>query len=475
MAGTAGAKVWRLVVLGLLIVVIAGGAVYGPTFYRIARLASGFYAKTLCSGVFVSNRDPKTVVEVDVLADMTPLLKAVRGSVERESGLVTASVFGLASQAAVYRTGLGCTLAIGKTVAALKADAMVPEFDAAKGNGRALWPAGTSVAPGDFPEIDYRLLEEAIDIAFSEPDPMRLRRTRAIVVVHKGRIVGERYAEGIGARTALLGWSMTKSVFNALTGILVGDGKLTVEKQGLLKEWRGPGDRRNKISLDDLLRMSGGLEFDEDYGAMLSDVRRMLFLTGDMAAFAANRPLIAEPGAVRHYSSGTSNIIARILREAHGGTPREFLTFPFRALFNRIGVRTAVIETDANGNFVASSYMFASARDWARIGLLYLNDGLWNGARIWPEGWLAYSLRPTIRKDSDYGAHIWLDLPKSLASTGRHTPPVPKDAYYMLGHDGQMVAIIPSRQLVVVRLGLSRRKGAWDHGAFLSDVLRAVR
>ena len=465
--------IWRWLFLGSGLLAFAGSAIYGPRLYEIARVASAFYAKTLCSGVFVSGRDAKSVIEEDVLADMTPLLNGVSARIVREPPAVTASVLGIATQKAVYRQGLGCTLAIGQTESSLRAQARALDLGNVVSDSNALWPDGTHVALGGSPEIDASVLKTALDDAFSEPDPERLRRTRAIVIVHKGRIVAERYAPGIGPQTALIGWSMTKSIFNALTGILVGDGKLSIENQGLLAEWRGKGDRRGKISLDNLLRMSSGLAFGEDYDAMLSDVLQMLFLEGDKARFAANQPLISAPGTVRDYSSGTSNIVARILREAKGGTLVDYLSFPRRALFDRIGVRSAVIEPDASGNFVASSFMFASPRDWARLGLLFLNDGVWNGSRILPKGWLAYSLKPTLRKESSYGAHIWIDFPKSEKPRQELNPPIPKSTYYMLGHDGQMVAVLPARDLVIVRMGVSRREGAWSHSAFLSNVLKA--
>jgi len=273
----------------------------------------------------------------------------------------------------------------------------------------------------------------------------------------------------------LIGWSMTKSVINALTGILVGQGKLSLEDRALLPEWRGPGDPRAHITLDQLLRMSSGLKFAEDYANPLEDVIFMLLGTDDVAAYAANKPLEAEPGTKWYYSSGTTNIIARIMRDAIGGTDADYFAFPRRALFDPMGMHSAIIEPDASGTFVGSSLMYATARDWARFGLLYLQDGVWEGERILPEGWVKYTLTPAPRAPlGEYGAHFWLKVPPPFKSSVSGMPSLPVDTYFAAGHEGQFVTIIPSRKLVVVRLGLSRLKGAWDQEWFIAQILEAI-
>ena len=193
----------------------------------------------------------------------------------------------------------------------------------------------------------------------------------------------------------MLGWSMTKSVTNALIGILVKQGKLSLDQLAPVPEWSDPADPRHAITLDQLMRMSSGLEFSEDYADLTTGVTQMLYNTDDMGAYAAAAPLEAEPDGVWNYSSGTANIVSRIVRDTVGGSDEEYLTFPRRALFDPIGMTSAVMEPDASDTFVGSSYMYATARDWARFGLLFLQDGMWEGERILPEGWVDYSITPT--------------------------------------------------------------------------------
>ncbi len=314
-------------------------------------------------------------------------------------------------------------------------------------------------------------LEAVITRAFSEPDQQRPRRTLAVVVTRGGQVVGERYAAGIGPDTPLIGWSMTKSVMNALVGILVKRGHLTLDGPVPIPEWKRDGDPRAAITLDHLLRMSSGLRFDEDTSNPRSDVMRMLLDVGDAAMFATSKDLIAAPGTKWQYSSGTSNIIARVIRNALQDDST-YLTFPRRALFDRLGMSSAVLETDAGGTFVGSSYMYATARDWARFGTLYLQDGVWSGDRVLPEGWLTYTTSPAPTDPSKrHGAHFWVQVP------GEYRGPddrLPAGAFHVAGHEAQFVTIVPSRDVVIVRLGRTRYAGVWDQSAFVRDVLAAL-
>jgi CubicO group peptidase (beta-lactamase class C family) len=268
---------------------------------------------------------------------------------------------------------------------------------------------------------------------------------------------------------------MTKSVINALTGLLVKAGKLALQDPAPVPEWQAPEDPRRNITLDHLLRMTSGLSFDENYSNPLKDVTFMLLAASDMAAYAASKPLVAEPGSAWHYSSGTTNIIARILRGAVGGSEPDYLSFPRRLLFDRIGMRSAIIEPDTSGTFVGSSFMYATARDWARFGLLYLQDGMWKDDRILPVGWVEYSRRRTPASPRGaYGAHFWLTVHPGFLGGDGNASGLPADAFHAIGHEGQFVTISPSRNLVLVRLGLTRYRGAWDHGAFVRQVLEAI-
>jgi len=300
---------------------------------------------------------------------------------------------------------------------------------------------------------------------------MHPKRTQALVVVHNGRIVAERYAAGLEPATPLIGWSITKSVTNALIGILVKEGRLSLLSPVAVQAWQGQDDARASITLDDLLRMSSGLRFDEDMSNPRADVMQMLLAVGDTAAYAAGKDLTNMPGTVWRYSSGASSILSGVMRH----TLREdtdYLTFPRRALFDRIGMASAILETDATGTFVGSSYMYASARDWARFGLLYLKDGVCSGERILPEDWVKYTTTPApADPKKSYGAHFWLQIPEEYRrSNGR----LPADAYHAVGHEGQFVTIVPSREVVIVRLGHTRYPNIWDQSAFVLEVLAAL-
>ena len=290
-----------------------------------------------------------------------------------------------------------------------------------------------------------------------------------------GQVIAERYAPGFTADTPLPGWSMTKTVTAALVGTLVAQHKLSPDASALLPEWRGSGDPRAAITLDALLRMTSGLQFNEDYDDPLSDVALMLYAQPDTARFASAKPLAATPGARWSYSSGTSAILARVMREALGGSDGDYLALPHRALFAPLGMRSAVFEPDASGTLVSASYMYASARDWARFGQLLLQDGVWDGQRLLPEGWVRYLTRTTPQSArQEYGAQLWVKVPEPFNDRDPHAVAMPADAFHAVGHEGQFVSVVPSRQLVVVRLGLSRPESAWNHEAFLARVLDAV-
>jgi CubicO group peptidase (beta-lactamase class C family) len=199
----------------------------------------------------------------------------------------------------------------------------------------------------------------------------------------------------------------------------------------------------------------------------------MLLRTPDMARYAASKRLVAEPGSRWSYSSGTTNILSRVIRRAVGNS--DYLLFPHRALFQPLGMKSVVLEPDASGTFVGSSYVYATARDWAKLGLLYLQDGLWNGERILPDGWVRHATTPAVSATGNaFGAHFWVQIPDEYTS-GWNFEWLPQDAFHAVGHGGQFITIIPSRELVVVRLGQSRHPSAWQHDIFLTKILRAVK
>ncbi len=410
----------------------------------IAPIATGYAAKTICSGVFVSGRAPE-----DVEGDLpdNPLVPLLRTSVDRDEGSVRATLLGAAASTAWFTEGLGCTLADAR-----------PSFEPVTAIADAV-DLPTSIAPG---------VMAAIESAFTEDDPDgRLRRTRAVVVLHDGEVVAERYADGFDAGTPLLGWSMGKSLANAMVGRLVAEGVLSLDDTGLLAAWED--DARADIHLDDLLRMTSGLEFEEVYDPD-TDATNMLFLPGDTGAFAADKPLVAEPGTSWSYSSGSTNILCDVAQRGAGGD----VSLARDLVFDPIGMTSAVIEPDSSGGLVCSSFPYATARDWARFGQWFLQEGEWEGVQLLPPDWVAYTTTPVqLETEHPYGASWWLNTDH----TGRtRMPSVPADAYWASGNEGQQVVVIPSRDLVVVRLGLTADFDGIDWGleTLLVGVLDAL-
>lgn len=438
--------------------------------WELISIGAAYKAKILCSGVFVSMRTPDDVLHNDFGVDDLPILRTLDAAIDRTTHTVSVTFLGLVKQSAEYRPGLGCTLKFKgyKQPPLIHFDPTIDRVNTLQSQ----WPTTDSEADVTA-TIDQNLLDAAIDWAFSEPHPVRLRRTRAVVVVHRGQIVGERYAPPFDQHTPLIGWSMTKSVVHALVGILIKEGKLSLTDTVQAPEWPESSNGRSAITVDHLLQMTSGIEFDENYTDPLADVTRMLLRTPDMASYAANKKLVAEPGSQWRYSSGTTNILSRVMRRAIGNT--DYHSFPHRALFQPLGMKTAVLEPDASGTFVGSSYVYATARDWAKFGLLYLQDGMWNGQRMLPEGWVRHATTPASSIPGNaFGAHFWLQIPDEYTSGGDASL-LPQDAFHAVGHAGQFITVIPSRELVVIRLGLSRYASAWQHDIFLNKLLVAVK
>jgi len=456
--------------LAALVAGAAGLLAAGNLARQVILVGNGYVAKIVCSGVYVSGRKPQAVLDTEIRLNDPGILRLVSADVERSNRTVRSRFLGLGERVAVYRDGLGCTLALGVGAGELAAHGLPASLAALPVSGTS-WPTREARAAAGGPAaLNPAAVAAALDEAFAEPGPVATRRTRAVVIVQDGRLVAERYGPGFGPESALTGWSMTKSVTNALVGVLVREGKLALDAPLRVPEWSAPRDSRHALTLRQLLHMSSGLAFTESYGNPLGDVIWMLFGTGDAAGFAARKPLAAPPGQKWSYSSGTTNIIARALRGAVGGTEADYHLFPRRALFEPLGMTSAVIEPDAAGTFVGSSLMFATAREWARFGLLFLQDGTWEGKRILPEGWVAFSVTPApAAPDGVYGAHFWLRLGRGYAPSGEQG--IPPGTYHAIGHEGQLLTIIPSRRLVVVRLGLSVGRGAWDQAAFLRRLL----
>lgn len=456
----------RIISLVVVVMLIASstGLYYAS---KLISIGVAYKAKILCSGVFVSKRNPESVLNSDLAVDDLAILRHIDAKIDRVTQTSAASFLGLINQTAAFRPGLGCTLVFAgyEDRLSVPSDTVIPALDPKPG----VWPEDSAAVKATA-NVDQDRLMAVLEWAFSEPDAKHLRRTRAVVIVHKGQIIAERYAPDFDKSTPLIGWSMTKSVVNALVGILVGQKKLSLTD---LPDWNGLDNDRRNITLNNLLQMSSGLDFNEDDSDPLADATQMLLREPDMATYAASKKLVAEPGTRWSYSSGTTNILSRIIRRTVGDS--EYFSFPRRALFEPLGMDSAVIEPDASGTFVGSSFMYATARDWAKLGQFYLQNGLWKGRRILPDGWVHYATTPARQApNQEFGAHFWLKLPKEYASIG-HSNRLPEDAFHAVGHEAQFITVIPSRELVIVRLGLSRFASAWQHDKFLSKVLEAVK
>jgi CubicO group peptidase (beta-lactamase class C family) len=405
---------------------------------------TGLVAHNVCSKVFVSGLDPETVFsETTERAGVRRLRPLLKFDVDRGAKLVDASLAGGFSSRAVFRDGLGCVLLHGaKEPYLLKSD-----IDALKAPKAP--PLLPEIAGADLVEPSDPALKAALDHAFEEPDEPPFRRTKAVVVVHDGKVIAERYAKGVGIDTSLLGFSMTKSVINGLIGILTQQGLVTPSMPAPIPEWRGAKDPRREIEVEHLMRMTTGLALDETNSGF-DPTSQMLYLHDDMAGFAVTAPMIAAPGTRWHYSSPTTQLLARIIRDAVGG-PEQTLAFAWRELFNPLGMRNVTLEFDGGGTLQGTAYMLASARDWALFGLLYLNDGVVGGKRILHEDWVDFSAAATL--DTDYAAGFWTNRSEHPNAKGRVRLGMPADAFFASGDRGQRVVIMPTQRLVVVRLG----------------------
>jgi CubicO group peptidase (beta-lactamase class C family) len=424
----------------------------------LLRVGANYSAKIVCSNVFLAGRDPDEVLRVDVQAPGISLLRLMRVAVDREHGVVRAGFLGfIGDGVAIARPGKGCTvMPDGKL--GLSAGAGSSADSAAA--PASLWPDGSAV------ETSAAMNRILADDALAGPG------ARALLVVDHGRIVAERYASGFSARTPLLGWSMTKTVMAGLIGILVKDGKLSLDQSGF---WRaGLMDGRDRIRVADLLAMSSGLKFNEAYGSV-SDVTGMLYLQPDMAGFARAQPLAHPVGELWSYSSGTAVILSRIMQDAAGGDGRQFAE---DRLFKPLGMSSATLESDEHGTLVGSSYMYATARDWARYAQFLLQDGAWAGQQLLPPDYVAMMATPVAASGGQYGhGQVWLwgsdaKVPGVNPDTAFG---IPADTFWFSGHDGQSIAVIRSRQLIVVRMGLTPESLGYTTQPLVKAVLEALK
>lgn len=437
---------------GILIILFTAGIYLD----QLLPVVTGYAAKNMASGIFVAGRSQESLENIDLNFSV---LKYVKNTIDYEKKEVTSRFLWNKSKA-IYIEGFGCTLVEDFQEEDIKNRPyqLIPSLP--ENPDTIAWPAGIKITDTIPQGIDMGKLEQAVSQIMADTIPYK--GTFALMVIYKGFPVAEVYKEGFSADTKFLSWSMAKSFTNALVGIRVKQEKININNPIGLNIWQT--DERRNITLNNLLHMNSGLDWNEQYGS-LSDVTIMLHKVGDMGKYAAEKRYAYPADSTWLYSSGSPNLISLILRNSFQ-SDAEYYKFPREALFNKIGMRSAVFEVDASGTFVGSSYLYATMRDYGRFALLYENDGNWLGEQILPKGWVDYTRKPANGSEGNYGALFWLNLSDDQ-------PDAPEDTYMCKGHDGQFIFIIPSKELIVIRTGFSKN-GDFESNTMLKEILSCL-
>jgi hypothetical protein len=428
---------YKKIVLVILFCLIAIGYAFSIPQYvsnlvKGAPIGTGLVAKQLCTGIFVQGRTETDIREDELGPKMDPRLRFITAEIDHQKKEVRTNMFGFFESHAGLRSDGdgGCSVLY-------EGEGVDKSFDL--NPDPRPWPLGDAVHPEAKSIVpDYDALEKAAEAEFLPTEEGYDRGTRSLLVVHKGKLVYERHAEGWNSTIPQMSRSMAKTVSSALTGILVGEGKLSLDTDSLRPEWT---DSRANIKLRNILQMESGLEYNEIYN-QFGDPAKATFLHESASDFAAEKPLLHQPGAKISYSSGDSDLLMAIARTFSGRTDREWANFPREKLFGPIGMNRTVFERDAGGDYVGSVFMFAAAVDWARLGLLFARKGKWGDRQVLPEGWVDYMATPTDLS-CNYGAMMYV----RGADEERNPGPVIE----MLGSWGQSVVIVPETETVIVR------------------------
>ena len=450
-------------------------AVGGLLYFGIPQNAAGMAAKGVCSATFVAGRASQDLMAQDVLP-ASPVLSLIKVTVDEASRSVTARFASVVSRRAVFLGDRGCVLDLEPDPSA---KVYIPAADLSQP-----WPLGDAAVPAAQwgAGIDAAKLEKVAADAFVGAGDPAAKNARGLAVVQHGRLLLWRDAPGFAAGTALHGWSMAKTVGGILTHKLIAEAGLPIDapvvdafpsgrEPAWVAEWRR--DERRAIKVSDLLYSRDGLVSVEDY-APWGSVPRMLWGAPDMPAWAASYRAEVPPGTRWRYLSASANLLAAVAR-GRFASDAEYWAYPRKAIFEPIGAKSAVMETDTRGNWVASSYLWASVGDWARLGQLMLRDGMWGDKQVLPVGWLQRASTPATPSGEGlgYGAQSWLYGNRQEGEC-KSQPEVPPDTVVMEGHWGQIVAVVPSKDAVVVRLGWTFKRGQFDNCRFLADVLSAL-
>ena len=445
----------KVVKFGALIVLV-GLFYFGFTTYPKLDLISGFSAKSIASGHFIDHRSQELIEKGD---NDINLIDLAQNTIDETGQFATSSVNRLKERKAIYREGLGATLINDDFD--ITQPYLTPKREFSKNN--LSFPYGDNESKDSiFSTINYQKINELVENAFDKKGE-KTKRTRALLIIYKDKIIAEKYDTGFNKNSKILGWSMTKSITATLFGILEKQKGFNIYQPAPIAEWAK--DERKKITTNDLLHMNSGLEWDEHYDR-ICDATQMLFQAEDMTRVQLEKPLAFQPNTNWNYSSGTTNLLSGILRKQFK-THQEYLDFWYSALIDKIGMHSMLVETDMTGNYIGSSYGWATARDWAKFGLLYLHQGNWNGEQLFKPNWAKYVATPTNTSNGRYGGQFWLN------ASGRF-PDAPKDLYFASGFQGQMVAIFPSHDLVIVRMGL-KEDPEFDFNGLLGGIVRSLK
>jgi hypothetical protein len=417
--------------------------------YPKLNILAGYSAKNTASSVFLGERSLSFTDTTD--NNFSPVNLATN-AIDKQKKTASSSVFGLLTRKSIIREGLGSVLTLDKKDE--KSNYKTPKRRKIV-NDTIPYPYGNgSHKDSVFESIDYKKLNETVNSIFG------VRKTRAVLVLYKDQIIAEKYSEGFTKDSRILGWSMTKSIMSTVFGILEHQKKINIQDKALVESWQN--DARKEITIHNLLQMNSGLEWDENYDE-ISDATKMLFLERDMTKVQEEKPLIGKPNETWNYSSGTSNLLSGILRDQFNNH-QSYLDFWYANLIDKIGMNSMILESDLAGNYVASSYAWATTRDWGKFGLLYLHNGAWNGEELFTKQWVDYVTTPTPTSNGSYGAQFWLNTEKQLKD-------VSQNMYFADGYQGQRVYILPDEDLVIVRFGLS-----WfEENEFLKGIIQSIQ
>lgn len=446
-------------ILGKIVGIVLIIALLGGLFYinLLTPIITGYAAKNLASDIFVGNRTQESVEKNDLNFSF---IKYTKNTVDYDKKEVT-SRFLWAKSKAVYIDGFGCVLVRGISADSIRNRHYTRVVLPNENPDSIAWPQGDKISDSIPSGVDLLKMDKALRRAFS--DSVDSKGTYAVAIAYKDQLLAEKYRKGFSKDNRFLSWSMGKSFTQALVGIMVKKGLMDINKPADITDWQG--DSRKNITINNLMQMTSGLEWNEEYGN-LSDVTVMLHEKANMAKYTYDKKAIYNPDSVWYYSSGATNVVSYLIRKTLNNDS-VYWGFPRTELFNPIGMRSAVFELDPSGTFIGSSYIYATMRDYVRFGLLYLHKGNWMGNQILPEGWTDYTVQPAKGSDSGYGSFFWLKKKDDF-------PGVPSDLFMCRGHDGQFIYIVPSKELVVVRTGFSKH-GDFDDRKFIESIVACVK